>query len=892
MTKSCPMLSGLRVTQRLSLLSLLSVAVALCATVPLVARGVDQARSAAAVADSAENARAVGRLIRDLQRERLLVVGRLAGAPVGRDALLVQMQHVDESWESVARVLPSTAGAELRKVLAQPDRLRELRAPASADARAAAKLARSYDDLIRELLDGLRLTGSAGADAPGLRRTAAADSLLRLDEAVSQSLTAVLLAPVDPSGAQQLAATAESAAVIYREIFQQQGDAHHQALLAAAETGPTFGRARAAVAAVASRRGSAQALPISRLMPMIEGALSTRQEVQDEITRDTAQRAANAAVAARRAAGLEVGVVAGLLAAIWLFAVAVNRSVARPLRRMTRAANAVADLAADEMTRINELEYDDEELQPKFAAVMLRSADEIGELASAFNRVQATAALLLQQQALNRRNVSVMFVNIANRTRSLVERQVARIDQLERDESNEERLAQLYQLDHLTSRLRRGTESLLAIAGRRDEEQLPAHSPTPLIDVIRSAIGEIERYQNVHLESVANPTVAAGAVADLTLILAELLENATSFSPPSAPVVVSTSLASECVIRVVDSGIGMRPDRIVEENRRLVSVGRPDVAPTNMLGLIVVGRLARRHGMTVRLMPSPVTGVTAEITVPQHVLLHLNGDQPAARSGGGAEPTPVRRAAQSAAARSPVAVGVEAPSRPLPEALGDRAFNWWTGRLDAAAETPHRQVPQPTASRRDQPEAPPPRTAEEPVATEMRAGLRRRRPGATQTTLDWDGPARSEPAGWSGKHETLPYPSRRPEAERAELDEMVRGEARAAGAIRPEPRGPGRDAQTSGGRATDVGPLRPRVAGSSTARGTAQVSPGGLQRRRPGEHLNLQLAEELTAHTRAAEPRTGSVGARRDPEAERAALDDFHDGLARAAALHYDRSGQ
>ncbi|MFG1883016.1 nitrate- and nitrite sensing domain-containing protein [Micromonospora sp. NPDC049102] len=868
------------------------MAVALCATVPLVARGIDQARSAAVVADSAKTARSVSRLIRDLQRERLLVVGRLGGAPVGHDALPVQMQQVDDSWESVARALPSTAGTELRTVLDQPGRLQELRVPASVDARDAAKLVRGYDDLIRALLDGLRLTASAGVDASGLRRTAAVDSLLRLDEAASQSLTAVLLELVNPSEAQRWAASAESAALIYREIFQQQGDAHHQALVAAADTGPTFGRARAAVAAVTSRRASAQVPPISRQTSMIEAALSTRQEVQDEITRDTTRRAADAAVAARRAAGLEVGVVVGLLAAIWLFAVAVNRSVARPLRRMTRAANAVADLAAHEMTRINELEYDEEELQPKFAAVMLRSADEIGELASAFNRVQATAALLLQQQALNRRNVSVMFVNIANRTRSLVERQVARIDQLERDESNEERLAQLYQLDHLTSRLRRGTESLLAIAGRRDDEQLDAHVPTPLIDVIRSSIGEIERYENVHLESVANTTVAAGAVADLTLILAELLENATSFSPPSAPVVVSASLTPECMIRIVDSGIGMRPARIVEENSRLVSVGRPDVAPTTMLGLIVVGRLARRHGMTVRLMPSPVTGVTVEITVPQHMLLHLNVDQPAARPRGGAEPAPVRRAAQNAPA--PAAVGVEASPRPLTEAFGDRAFNWWTGRLDAAAQTPGQHVPLPTVPRGGQPETAPPLTAAESEATEMRAGLRRRRPGATQATLDWDGPARSEPAGWSGQHETLPYPSRRPEAERAELDEMVRAEARATGAVEPGRRGPGRDAQTSAGWAADIGPLPPRVAAFSTARGTAQVSPGGLQRRRPGEHLNLQLAEELSADTRyrAAELPAERLGVRRDPEAERAALDDFHDGLARAATLHNNRSGR
>ncbi|KAB1946834.1 HAMP domain-containing protein [Micromonospora sp. ALFpr18c] len=878
------MLSGLRVAQRLSLLSLLSVAVALCATIPLVARGIDQARSATVVANSAEDARSVSRVIRDLQRERLLVVGRLGGAPVSHDALLVQMQQVDDSWESAARALPSTSAAELRMALGHPEHLRELRARVLGDARTAAQFAHSYDELIRELLDGLRLAGSAGVDAPGLRQMASVDALLRLNEVTSQSLTAVLLEPVDPNAAQQLAVTAESAAVIYRETFRQEGDAHHEALIAAADAGPTSGRARAAVAAVTSRRGPARTLPISRLMSMMEGALATRQEVQDEITRDITQRAVNAAVAGRRAASLETGVLVALLAAICLFAAAINRSVARPLKRMARAANAVADLATREMNRINELEFDDEEFQPKFAAVMLRSADEIGELASAINRVQATAALLLQQQALNRRNVSVMFGNIANRTRSLVERQVARIDQLERDESNEERLAQLYQLDHLTSRLRRGTESLLAIAGRRDEEQLRAHAPTPLIDVIRSAIGEIERYQNVHVNSVANTTVAAGVVADLTLILAEVLENATSFSPPSAPVDVSASLGSDCLIRVVDSGIGMKPDRIVEENRRLVSAGRPDVAPTNMLGLIVVGRLARRHGMTVRLLPSPVAGVTVEITVPRHLLLLMGVDQPAVRPQGWTQPMPARpkvgRAAAKAGTGSASAVGLAPSSPPLTGALGKNVFNWWSGRLDGAQEIPHHHDPLPTVPRGNQPDATSPRTAAESVATETRAGLRRRRPGLSQTSLGWDDPG------------PLPYPPRRPDVERAELDEMVRAEAQAEGAVGSAARRPGRDAQPSAGPAPGVGALPPRVAPSPTARGTAQLSASGLERRRPGEHLDVQLAEELAARARyrAAPPPAGGASTLRDPEAERAALDDFHEGLARAAALHNDRS--
>jgi len=302
---------------------------------------------------------------------------------------------------------------------------------------------------------------------------------------------------------------------------------------------------------------------------------------------------------------------------IWLGA-AVSRSVAWPLRRVTVAATAVADLASRELVRVTDVESDDHR-PPRLAAVTLRSADEIGELASAFNRVQATAALMMEQQVTTRHNVAVMFANIAHRTGSLVARQLAQIDELERDERDEQRLAKLYRLDHLTTRLRRSADSLMVIAGSREDARIA--SPMPLADVIRSAIAEIEGYQNVRLGMIGDVTVVAAVVPDLTLLLAESLENATAFSPPDVPVEVYAGLQASGLIQIVDRGIGMTAERLAQENSRLVSRERLDIAPTTMLGLLVVGRLARRHGLTVRLLPTPVTGVTAEIIMPAEVFL-------------------------------------------------------------------------------------------------------------------------------------------------------------------------------------------------------------------------------------------------------------------------------
>ncbi len=189
------------------------------------------------------------------------------------------------------------------------------------------------------------------------------------------------------------------------------------------------------------------------------------------------------------------------------------------------------------------------------------------------NRVQATAALLLERQVTTRRNVAVMFANIARRTQSLVGRQLSMVDELERSERNPELLQRLYRLDHVATRLRRSADSLLVVSGTVDQEMSGA--PTPLVDVIRSSLAEIEGFRSVQLGEICTVTVSAGLVGDLRLLLAELLENATNFSPPGNPVEVSATLDDECRIDIVDHGLGMSPTRLAEENQRLRRTGAP-----------------------------------------------------------------------------------------------------------------------------------------------------------------------------------------------------------------------------------------------------------------------------------------------------------------------------
>jgi signal transduction histidine kinase len=510
----------------------------------------------------------------------------------------------------------------------------------------------------------------------------------------------------------------------------------------------------------------------------------------------------------------------------WL-GVVVSRSIARPLRRVTLAATAVADLASHELQRVTDVESDDEASPPRLTALTMRTSDEIGELASAFNRVQATAALLMEQQVTTRRNVAVMFGHIANRTQSLASRQLAQIDELERNEDDEERLESLYRLDHLTARLRRSADSLLVIAGTRDDARLAG--PSPLAEVIRSAAAEVEGYQNIVLREICDVIIVAAAVPDLTLLLAELLDNAITFSPPDEPVEVFASVRADCVIRIVDRGIGMTAERLGVENDRLVSRERLDVAPTTMLGLFVVGRLARRHGIDVRLLPTPGVGVTAEVLVPIFIQ--------------------VRRERAPVPAAGPPAAPLRAP---LELDAAPARFSWFD----------HHQ-PAPAASRLT---ANGSRTER---AEPARGGLRQRRPGQS---LNYDGNYDGSPLDPTGAQNpirgTAWVPTvRDPEAERAGLNAFTEGAVRATGDSR---------ALERSGHLDGLGRLSTElfVAGPD--------SRAGLRRRHPGTHLAQNLREEMGGPDPVRATSRIPKARMRDAEAERTQLDGYLEGLARA----------
>ncbi|MEU8652401.1 ATP-binding protein [Streptomyces sp. NPDC048737] len=349
----------------------------------------------------------------------------------------------------------------------------------------------------------------------------------------------------------------------------------------------------------------------------------TRLRITGSLIDQIADRADDAADGAEWRAALLL-TLALLGFATWIaLAALVRRSVIRPVLALTGAAQEVADVAGRELARVADDDAE-ESGPPRLRELPVTADDEIGALAEAFNNVQTTAAALLERQVISRRNVAEMFGNVGRRVSNLTTRQLALIDAVERGETDPALLERLYSIDHIAVRLRRNADSLMLLAGIR--ETVLDSGPAALTNVVRAALGQIEGFQRVQLYAGTEVMVEPDIIGDLTLMVAELVENAVSFSPEGSPVEVRVRPGDDgATITVADHGLGMSAERLAEENARLVRRERLDLVPTKVLGLFVVGALARRWEIDVTLTRTPGGGVTAEVSIPSGLLLTPSG---------------------------------------------------------------------------------------------------------------------------------------------------------------------------------------------------------------------------------------------------------------------------
>lgn len=661
----------------------------------LIAGQVGQARDAASAADLVRNSEQVASLVNGLESEHQLAIllsvryeagGRgvqstLTAYRKAQDAVDTQIAKVRESFGDS---LPDSEAQALKEV----EGLTSLRGTVEQSYLPASNIDPAYDNAARTVIDGLGLDRNAELAATFTGNLL--DSLLRADAAHGSFETGVFSATTGDTNAQIEFTTAVGAHQLYTnqaERFSRFATEEQADELSGIEHTGAQQAITEAYAELQVAPSTLQATTPAEIKAAFQTALSeypaypeqaaARLKITSSLIGQIADGADHASTEAWWRAGLLLaGALLGFV--LWLaFSVLVRRSVVRPVQALTGAAREVAEVAGRELARVADDDAEDVS-PPKLREMPVTADDEIGELAEVFNRVQTTAIALLERQVLSRRNVAEMFGNVGRRVSNLTTRQLALIDAVERGETDPALLERLYSIDHIAVRLRRNADSLMLLAGIR--ETVLDSGPTALTNVVRAALGQIEGFQRVRLHARTEVMVEPDIIGDLTLMVAELLENAVSFSPAGSPVEVyvrdtsgaEAALSGGASIVISDHGLGMSAERLAEENARLIRRERLDVVPTKVLGLFVVGTLARRWDVSVLLSRTPGGGMTAEVTVPSSLLLTMSpvgamGDRgevtagPAGRASG-EPPAPPASGALSGPRRSAAVTETAGPS--------------------------------------------------------------------------------------------------------------------------------------------------------------------------------------------------------------------------------------
>jgi signal transduction histidine kinase len=415
----------------------------------------------------------------------------------------------------------------------------------------------------------------------------------------------------------------------------------------------------------------------------VRGVLDRLHLVETDNLTALAETAAARSRSACLAANVFLGVALLSVLLIGAAAILLGRRITRPLKKLTEAADRLSN---EQMPRLVESlrnpSQDDVDYRISYLEdIDVESGDEIGKLAEAFNNVQrVTGEVAAEQAATLRKGIGDMFVNLARRNQALLDRQIEFIDELERSEEDADQLENLYKLDHMATRMRRNAESLLVLAGAEPPRR--RGRPAPFANVVRAALAEVEEFGRIEITALDEVFVASNAASDVAHLLSELMENATNFSPPDTRVEIVGHRTSGdgYVISITDQGIGMSADQFEDANRLLVKPPAVGLALSRSLGFTVVGRLALRHGIGVRMMSSSTGGVTALVTLPPALVTEGLGSTP--------KPVPMRRDQPIQAATGPTPSG-------SPSGLGSRTSKAPAApaAAPAAAARDHRGLP-------------------------------------------------------------------------------------------------------------------------------------------------------------------------------------------------------
>ncbi|MFD7289167.1 nitrate- and nitrite sensing domain-containing protein [Streptomyces sp. NPDC059863] len=356
-----------------------------------------------------------------------------------------------------------------------------------------------------------------------------------------------------------------------------------------------------------------------------DGYTEIEKDLVDKAVTEAAQISDNA----RNDAIINGAVVVVALLAAFILAGMMARQMSRSMRSLRTAAFGIAEqrlpMLVDQLSRAEPGRVDTR-VQP----IPIDSRDEIGEVARAFDQVHREAVRLAAEQAMLRGNVNAIFTNLSRRNQSLIEGQLSLISDLENNEGDPDQLENLFKLDHLATRMRRNGENLLVLAG--EEPGRRWNQPVPLVDVLRAASSEVESYERIELSGVPETEIHGQSVTDLVHLLAELLENATTFSSPQTKVRVTATRLPDgrVMIEIHDKGIGLTAEDFADINHKLANPPTVDAAVSQRMGLFVVGRLSDRHGIRVQLRPSGEQAGTTSLVMLPDAITHGGGGEPAA----------------------------------------------------------------------------------------------------------------------------------------------------------------------------------------------------------------------------------------------------------------------
>src|SRR5579884_281018 len=340
------------------------------------------------------------------------------------------------------------------------------------------------------------------------------------------------------------------------------------------------------------------------------------RQVENQVGAQALNRTSFLQSAAHTRLYMNAGIVILTLLLAFAATAIIARSIVEPLRVLRTSAYQIATVGLPAVIRRLRDATDVEATSTRVEPIAVRSRDEIGEVARAFDEVHDAAVRLASEQALLRGNVNAMFKNLSRRSQGLVERQLLLIDGLENSEKDPGQLAQLFKLDHLATRMRRNNENLLVLAGEETARRWT--EAVQLVDVARAAAAEVEQYERIMFGEIPRTRIVGKAAPDVAHLVAELLENATTYSSPQTKVWVAARGADDggVILHIEDVGIGMTAADLRRSNERLANPPLVDVGVSRQMGLFVVGRLAARYGISVTLSESPAGGVTASIHLP------------------------------------------------------------------------------------------------------------------------------------------------------------------------------------------------------------------------------------------------------------------------------------